>query len=127
MVKRFSSDIPSPRQSKVATSIHEMVSTMILRDEVINIKPLDISVTAVTVSPDLRQASVYVIPHPSGIGKNARTESKIMANLLNARKFIRSKVAHYLTTKVCPELHFYQDVAMSNAKKFDSLLEQVTH
>ena len=82
MVKRFSSDIPSPRQSKVATSIHEMVSTMILRDEVINIKPLDISVTAVTVSPDLRQASVYVIPHPSGIGKNANPTKAISATAI---------------------------------------------
>ncbi len=127
MVKRFNADTPSPRQAKVAMLIHEVISTMILRDEVINIKSLDITVSDVLVSPDLRQASVYVVPYPSGIGKKARTEFKIMANLINARNFIRLKVSGHLTTKICPELHFYQDVAVKNATQFDTLLEQVTH
>ncbi len=125
MVKRFNADTPSPRQAKMAMVIHEFVSTMILRDEVINIKPLDITVSAVSISPDLRQASIYVVPHPSGVGKKARTEIKIMANLINARKFIRAKIAGNLTSKVCPEIHFFQDVATQNAVQFDALLEQV--
>ena len=126
MVKRFNSDVSSPRQAKVASTIHETISTMILREEVINLKPLDITISAVSVSPDLRQASIYVVPHTSGVGKKMRTEEKIMANLINARKFIRSKVSHILSTKVCPELHFYQDIATKNAIEFDLLLEKVS-
>jgi ribosome-binding factor A len=127
MVKRFNADVPSPRQAKVAMLIRDIISTMVLRDEVINIKSLDVTISDVLVSPDLRQASVYVVPYPSGTGKKARTETKIMSNLINARKFIRLKVSHHLTTKICPELHFYQDIAIKNASEFDSLLQQVTH
>ncbi|MFT6071852.1 MAG: ribosome-binding factor A [Alphaproteobacteria bacterium] len=125
MVKRFSSDTPSPRQAKYATRVRELVAAMIIRDEVINVKPLDLTINAVSVSPDLRQASIYVTPRPSGTGKKARTVSKIMANLINARKFMRLKIAQDLTSKVCPELHFFQDDASKNAEKFDTVLEQI--
>ena len=126
MVKRFNPDVASPRQAKVAATIHEAISMIILRDEVINIKPFDITVSAVSVSPDLRQASVYVVPHPSGTGKKVRTEAKIMANLTNARNFIRIKISHILKTKICPEIHFYQYIATKNAIEFDLLLTKVT-
>jgi len=125
MVKRFSSDAQSPRQSKVASMIHEIISMTILRQEVMNIKPLDITITDVSVSPDLRQASVYVVPRPSGSGKKMRTEAKIMANLTNARNFIRLKISQILETKICPEIHFFHDEAVQNAIKFDTLLEKV--
>jgi ribosome-binding factor A len=126
MVKRFNPDISSPRQSKVAATVHETIAMMILRDEIINIKPFDITVSAVSISPDLRQASIYVVPHESGIGKKARTEAKIMANLTNARNFIRLRISHILSTKICPEIHFYQDIATKNAIEFDVLLTKVS-
>lgn len=125
MVKRFSADKPSPRQEKMASVIHETVSRLILSGDVLNVKPLDLTISAVTVSPDLRQASIYVVPFPTGSGKKARTSDKIMNYIQGARKFIRLRIAQTLTSKTCPELHFYQDTASESAVKFDKLLENI--
>lgn len=122
MVKRFSADKPSARQERMASVIHEIISKLILSNEVLNVKPLEMTINAVTVSPDLRQASIYVVPFPKGTGKKARTSEKIMYNIQNARKFIRTKVAQDLTSKMCPELHFFQDVASENTIQFEKLL-----
>jgi len=125
MVKRFNADSPSPRQEKFSMRVQELFSAMVVRDQIINIKPLDLTINAVSVSPDLRQASIFVVPQPSGSGKKARTAEKIMANLNNARKFIRSQIAKELTSKNCPELSFFYDDAAKHSAEFDELLGNI--
>jgi len=109
----------------MASVVRETVTRLILSGDVLNVKPLDLTINAVTVSPDLRQASVYVVPFGTGTGKKARTSEKIMQYLHGARKFIRTRVAQNLTSKSCPDLHFFQDQANQSAAKFDKLLVQL--
>jgi ribosome-binding factor A len=125
MVKRFSANTPSPRQEKISSYIHELIVSMLVKDEIINLKSLDIVINSVSVSPDLRNASIFVTPIASGQGKKAKTVEKIMKNLINAQKFIRTQIAKQLTTKVCPELKFYIDQAPKNAEYFDNILNKI--
>lgn len=123
MVQQYSAKEPSQRQKRVSDLIRDLVSEMILRGELQHIAPLDVSIMSATVSPDLHYATIYVIPRPSGTGKKAKTEAKILANLHNARKFIRSYVAQSLTSRVCPELRFTKDEVFEHASKITQILQ----
>ena len=79
----------------------------------------------VSVSPDLRYATIFCTARPSGTGKKAKTEDKIFANLNNARKFIRSLLAKEMTSRVCPELEFVRDENMEHATKVTTILQDV--
>ncbi|MEM6602870.1 MAG: 30S ribosome-binding factor RbfA [Pseudomonadota bacterium] len=120
MTKRYSAKAPSQRQKRVAEFVRDIITEIILRGDLQHISSLDVSVTSVSVSPDLRYATIYVSPRPSGHGKKAKTEEKILANLHNARKFIRAHLAQNMTSRVCPELSFQKDMNIEHAT-------QVTH
>lgn len=125
MVKRFSAKEPSQRQQRVGEFIREILSTLILRGELQNVSPLDVSIMSVSVSPDLRYATVYVTPRPSGTGKKAKTADKILNGLNNAKKFLRVTLSKEMTSRVCPELVFEQDESFEHLSKMTNILHDI--
>lgn len=125
MVKRYSSKAPTQRQMRVAEFVRSVISDIIIRGDLQHVKALDVSVMDVSVSPDLRYATVYCTARPSGTGKKAKTEEKIFANLNNARKFIRGLLSKEMTSRVCPELEFVRDENMEHASKVTGILHDV--
>lgn len=122
MVKKYRADAPSSRQQKVAQLVQQTISQIILRGEVLGISPLDVSITSSSVSPDLRYATIYVIPRPSGQGKNLKTSEMILKKLNHVRGYLRSGLAKQMTSRVCPELIFAFDEGQSHLEKIDRLL-----
>ncbi|MHC4726713.1 MAG: 30S ribosome-binding factor RbfA [Planctomycetota bacterium] len=101
------------RQEKVARVVKEAVSDAIahhLSDPRIE---GFVSVTRVEMSPDLRNANVYL----SIFGKDETSQNKTFMAITHAKSRIQSMVAGKLHSKFCPVLHIYMD------EKFKKTLE----
>ncbi len=72
-----------------------------------------VSVTRVELTPDLRNANVFV----SIFGSDQATQNKTFAAITHARSRIQALVAGRIQSKFCPVLHIYTD------EKFKKTLE----
>ena len=76
-----------------------------------------ITIPEVRMTPDLRTATVYVMPLG---GKDVQVVIKALAT--HAR-FIRGEVARAVNLKFAPELRFRQDQSFEEATRIDRLLD----
>ena len=76
-----------------------------------------ITVTEVRISPDLQNATVFIVP----LGGQHLTE--ILAALKERSWFFRKEVAHQLKTRVVPRLVFQADLSFDQAQRIDTLLK----
>jgi ribosome-binding factor A len=110
----------SRRVSRVADAIQEAVAELVLR-ELKDPRVGMVTITRVSVSPDLRHARVFF----STLGDDAsRRES--LAGLRSAAGFMRSRVARRLRLRVAPELNFELDGNPEYAARIARLLEQTS-
>jgi ribosome-binding factor A len=79
-----------------------------------------VTVTAVDVSPDLRQAKIFV----SVLGTDTERASTFEA-LASMTSHLRSRLAKSLQLRVAPEISFKPDESVARAAKIESLLAQV--
>lgn len=95
----------SRRQEKFAKVIKKAVSRAIL--EGLSDPRIEgfISVTRVEMSPDLRNAYVFL----SIFGSEEKAQKKTFAAIRHGRSKIQSVVAGALSSKFCPVLHFEMD------------------
>lgn len=130
MVKLFvPSKAPSHRQERVAEELRFLICKELQKDnlpverddEDVLIKPNSpITITHVTISPDLRHAQIGIMPL-GGIDQD--TAVKYMK--ANAW-FLRTSIAKQLKTRVTPELRFYLDAQFDNAAKIDAIIDNIT-
>jgi ribosome-binding factor A len=78
-----------------------------------------ITVSEVRMSPDLRLATVYVLP----LG-GADTE-EVLAALERNRRFIRGVVARAVNLKFAPEIRFRKDESFESGERIDRLLDSL--
>ena len=103
----------SRRQEKFTRLIKEVVSDIILnRLSDPRIEGF-ISVTQVDISPDLRNAKVYL----SIMAANDKVRKKTFTAIEHATKHIQSQLGRRMTSKFCPRIHFQED------RKFKDTLE----
>ena len=103
------------RQERLARQITEAVSDAVanhLGDPRIE---SFVSVTAVNVAGDLRNADVYL----SFFGKDQAAQDRTFTAINHARSRIQSLVARSLHSKFCPSLRFHRD------DKFKKTLETI--
>jgi len=81
-----------------------------------------VTVSGVDVTRDLSHATVRVLPHGSDEDREAA-----LAGLQSAAGFLRRLVAHALTTRTVPQLHFVLDRGLENAHRIDQLLAEIRH
>jgi ribosome-binding factor A len=107
------------RQQRVAEQVRHELSQLIERE--IDDPRLDlISVTDATISPDLREASVYV---SSLQGEAARSD--VLAGLEAARGFLRHGLAERLKLRVVPKLYFHWDKSLETGDRISRLIDQI--
>lgn len=78
------------------------------------------TVTAVKVTPDLRNAHVFV----SVLGDEAQ-QAATMAGLASARSRLRAELGRQMRTKYLPELTFEQDHGPETAARIEGLLRGI--
>jgi ribosome-binding factor A len=104
--KRFSSgNGPSQRQLRVGELIRRSLSDLLHRAEIHDpeLNRMSITVGEVTCSPDLKVATVYVMP----LGGQGVDEA--IAALARNKSEIRRRVAAEMTLKYAPDLRFRPD------------------
>ena len=107
------------RQQRVAEQVRHELSQLIERE--IDDPRLElISITDATISPDLREANVYV---SSLQGEAARDE--VLAGLEAARGFLRHGLAARLKLRVVPDLHFHWDKSLETGDRISQLIDQI--
>ena len=106
------------RRRRVGEEVRRALS-QILRDGQCRdpaLRGASISVTEVRLSPDLRHASVYVMPLG---GANA---AEIVAGLKRSTPFLRALVAGELSLRYAPALVFALDSSFDQADRISALL-----
>ncbi|MBI4462022.1 MAG: 30S ribosome-binding factor RbfA [Acidobacteria bacterium] len=112
--------VPGRRPQRIGEQIREEISNLLLR----GLKDPRIgfaTVTAVRVSPDLRQAWVYV----SVLG-SAVERQETLHGLEAASTFVRRELAHRLRMRHVPALQFELDTSAEYGARIEELIEQ-TH
>ncbi|MGH7013287.1 MAG: 30S ribosome-binding factor RbfA [Stellaceae bacterium] len=77
-----------------------------------------LTVTEVRVSPDLKNATAYVVPLG---GAHA---ADVMAGLKRAEGYLRRELAQAVKLRYAPALHFALDTAFERASQIDALLRR---
>lgn len=110
----------SRRQRQVGELLHEEISR-ILQHETKDPRLGFITVTGVEVSPDLRQAQVYIT-----ILDDDKLEIKnTLAGLTSATSYFRRLLGQSLSLRHVPDLHFKLDTSLAYGMRIDSLLDEI--
>jgi ribosome-binding factor A len=109
---------PTQRALRVGELVRHALADMLTRGEVHDpvIEAHTITVPEVQMSPDLRLATVYVLPLG---GKDA---DDVVAALERNKRFLRGEVARRVNLKFAPDLRFRADDRFEEARRIDALL-----
>ncbi len=110
---------PSQRMLRVAELIRHAMAQLLSRGEITDpdLVGLVVTVPLVRMSPDLKLATVYVMP------LGGKAQDAIVAILDRHKKFLRGEVAHRINLKFAPEIRFKVDESFANSAKIDALLQ----
>lgn len=108
----------SRRMAKASEAIRETASTVVLF-ELRDPRVKNITVLSVEISPDLRNAKIYV-----SIMGDAKAQSLAMHGLESARGFIQSKIADRLQIKNSPIIRFVLDPSVKKSIEVSRALQE---
>jgi ribosome-binding factor A len=108
----------SVRLLKVGEQVRHIVSDLLTRQQVHDnvLTAHSVSVTEVRMSPDLRQAKVYVKPL---LGAD---EEQVLKALRTNTAFFQREVAQRLKLKYAAKIQFWPDESFDEADRIDRLL-----
>jgi len=111
---------PSQRQLRVGEALRHALSGILDRGKLRNpaLRNVSITVTEVRTSPDLKNATAFVMP----LGGEAADE--IVEALGKAAPYLRSTVAREVELRHVPRLQFEVDRSFGQADHIDTLLRQ---
>lgn len=110
---------PSQRMLRVGELIRHKVSEMLIRGDIHDdvIAAHSITIPEVRISPDLKVATVYVMP------LGGKSIKPVIEALTRNKKYIRAEVAHTLNLRYAPDLKFREDETFEEATRIDRLLD----
>ena len=113
--------IKSQRQLKVGEELRHLISSILLRESFYDeyIKDNNITITEVSVSPDLKNAKVYVMPLG---GKN---EGDVLNSLNKVTGRIRKIISNNVSLRQTPKIFFKIDETFEYAKNIQNILENI--
>jgi ribosome-binding factor A len=109
------------RPERLAESLKEEISEVV-GYELDDPELQNATVTDVEVSPDMRDAKVFVLV----TGDDAEIR-RTLKNLQNAAGYVRQQVAMNLDLRFAPHIHFARDTAEENAARVGRLLNELTN
>ena len=108
--------IKSQRQLRVGEQIKHLISEVIMLGDFKSpeIREIIITVTEVNISPDLKNAKVFVI---------SQNKRNIIKFLNKERFFFKNQIAKKLTLRNVPKITFYLDETFDYASNIEKLLK----
>src|SRR5712692_11470294 len=109
---------PSQRQLRVGEAVRHAVSELLAHGEVHDavIETHLITVPEVRMSPDLRLATIYVMP------LGGRDEAQVLAALDRNKRYVRGAIAKKVNLKFAPDVRFRIDERFGEAERIERLL-----
>jgi ribosome-binding factor A len=116
--QQFTPEQQSVRVLKVGERVRHVLSELLTRQQVHDetLSARSVSVTEVRMSPDLRQATVYIKPL---LGAE---EDAVVTALRQNTAFLQREVAKRLALKFAPKLKFRGDESFEEADRIGRLL-----
>lgn len=110
----------SQRQLRVGELVRHALAEMLARGDVHDpvLEGHLITVPEVRMSPDLRLATVYVMP------LGGRDADEVVEALERNKKFLRGEIARRINLKFAADLRFRRDESFAEAQRIDTLLKQ---
>jgi ribosome-binding factor A len=110
--------VPSQRQLKVGELIRHALADIFFRGEIVDevLSRHSITVPEVRMTPDLKLATVYVLPLGGGDAEDA------VEHLNKHKRFLRGEVAKRISMRFMPELRFKVDTSFEASARIDELL-----
>lgn len=115
---RRRSDAPSQRQLRVGEELRHALVRILGREELRDpaMHGVLTTVTEVRISPDLRNATAFILPFAGG------DTEQVVAALNRAAGFLRGQLAHEIRLRYSPTIRFALDDSFSQADRIESLL-----
>jgi ribosome-binding factor A len=109
---------PSQRALRAGEVIRHAIADILSRGEVHDpvLEGHMITVPEVRMSPDLKLATIYVMP------LGGRDEQAVLDALERNKRFLRGEIAHRVNLKFAPDIRFRLDERFDEAERVDKLL-----
>ena len=107
---RETGNMPTQRALRAGELVRHAVAEIFARGDVHD------PVLEVRMSPDLRMATIYVMPLG---GKDTKD---VLTALDRNKKFLRGEIAHRVNLKFAPDIRFMLDERFDEAERIDKLL-----
>ena len=111
---------PSRRADRVASEIQRVVGQILVQD-IRDQRAAQANITRVKVTPDLRHARIYF----ALLAKEQRDPAESVEALTRAAPYLRRRLAHDLGLRFTPDLEFFYDEQLDDARRIDSLLRSL--
>jgi ribosome-binding factor A len=110
---------PSQRALRVGELVRHTMAEMLTRGDVHDpvIETHLITVPEVRMSPDLKLATIYVMP------LGGRDEKAVLEALERNRRYLRGEIAKRVNLKFAPDIRFRIDERFDEAARIDKLLQ----
>jgi ribosome-binding factor A len=110
---------PSQRALRVGELVRHALADLLTRGEVHDpvIETHPITIPEVRMSPDLKLATVYVMP------LGGKDEKGVVAALDRNKRYLRGEIAHRVNLKFAPDLRFRIDERFDEAERIEKLLQ----
>jgi ribosome-binding factor A len=120
MPKRARTREPSQRQLRVGEELRHALAHILQRGELRDpaLQDVAVTVTEVRVSPDLKNATAYVMPLA---GRHA---AEIIAGLTRSAAYLRGQLAREVPLRFSPGLTFALDTSFDHASRINELLHR---
>ena len=111
---------PSQRQLRVGEEIRHLLAELLERGDMRDpeLRDARITVTSVDVSPDLRNATAFIMP------LGGQDKERLLAAMKRAAPWFRARVGEKAGLRSAPEIRFQLDTTFDEADKIGSLLRR---
>ena len=109
----------SIKQDRMEERIRVILSDLMLR-EIADPRLQNITITEVTLDPELKFADVYV----NALGDESR-QDEVLAGLERAKGFLRREVGKRIRLRSVPELHYHWDVTLERGERLNQLISSL--
>ena len=112
---------PTQRQLRVGEELRHLISTVLSRETFYDqsIESGNITVTEVDVSPDLKNAKVFIMP----LGGEQKNE--VLESLHRVKGYIQKLISSEIRMRQIPRLNFVIDTRFEYANKIDVILKKI--
>ena len=110
--------MPSRRPERISGLLLTGIAEILLR-EVKDPRVQEVTLTGVSVTPDLKIAKIYFST------LREEKQAQALAGLKSAAGYIKRQIAQRLGLRHTPELRFFHDATLEQANRLESLLRKI--